>query len=75
MTGKAKGLCYIKPFLKYIYTCKKSNILLLWQTRPINLYETDQNGNDKLNGVVLEARERLEGRLRASSTVNKRFVE
>lgn len=42
-------------------------------TRPITLYETDQNCNDKLNGVVLEARERLEGRLRASSTVNKRL--
>lgn len=40
-------------------------------TRPITLSETDQNCNDKLNGVVLEARERLEGRLRASAA-NKR---
>jgi len=41
-------------------------------TKPITLYQTDQNGNDKLHEVVLEARERLEERLRASSTLNKR---
>jgi len=40
--------------------------------RPITLYQTDRNDNDKLHEAILEARERLEGRLRASSTVNKR---
>lgn len=41
-------------------------------TRPITLHQTDQNDNDNLDEVILEARERLEERLRASSTSNRR---
>jgi len=40
--------------------------------RPITLYQTDRNDNDKLHEAILEARERLEERLRAPSVLNKR---
>lgn len=61
-------LAYYEPF-----SDRRSSSSLT--TRPITVSGTNQNGNDKLNGVVLEARERLEGRLRTSSTVNKRHSQ
>lgn len=64
-----KRACHLSLYEPFSDRRSASSVM----TRPITLHETDQNCNDKLNGVVLEARERLEGRLRASSTVNKRL--